>query len=106
MKLAHIFFDVNMSKGHKGLGEILKSNKKKISDDTSVIFINKRWTALKMLTSSNVILHLKTPKSGRIDPNTIKYLPHCVDGGEIDYSKALKAALDRDYRRKGHIRYE
>jgi len=94
MKIASIYFDVTMSRGHKGLREIHRKN---LTEDECAIFINKRWTALKMLTPQNVILHLKQPQNRPIVPDAIKFLPHCVSGGELDYSKALSASINNRF---------
>lgn len=94
MRLTNIFFGISMSNGHNGL---LAHIKKKASVDGYSIFINKRWTALKMITPDNVILHLKTPDNRPIEPKSIKYLPACVNGAELDYSKALESALTKEY---------
>lgn len=96
MKLMHIFFDISMSNGHNGLEKIL--SRKKVSRDEYVVFINKNWTALKMITPGDVVLHLKCKH--RIEPKAIKYLPHCVNGSDLDYPQALEQALLKDYGKK------
>jgi len=95
MKLTNIFFGISMSNGHNGL--LAHIRKKRALVDSYSIFINKRWTALKMITPDNVILHLKTPDNRPIELKSIKYLPACVNGDELDYSTALESALLNEY---------
>lgn len=59
-RIAHLFFEVNMRNGHDGLQVLL--GKKKISGTDTAIFINTSWTAAKVLTSTDVLLHVKRPK--------------------------------------------
>jgi len=94
-RIAYLFFDVSMSNGHTGLGAMLKDD---LGEDYA-IFINKRWTALKMLTPDNVILHLKRPDNQPINPDTVAHLPNCVNGRELDYAKALKTVIETKYKK-------
>lgn len=100
MKLAHIFFDASMSNGHKGLTDILfkETKSRLLKEEETAIFINKKFTALKMLTSKHVLLHLKRPDNKPINPETVKYLPHCVNGEELNYSKALDAVIREKFK--------
>jgi hypothetical protein len=58
------------------------------------VFVNKDWTAMKMITPQNFLLHYKaTDRRRPINMDTIKYLPSCVQGGELNYNKALESAV-------------
>lgn len=95
-KLINVFFNVSMSNGHPGLYKMAKSD----AETGYCVFVNKQWTALKMITPANVLLHYKTKSvSHRINMETIKYLPGCVNGGELDYTKALEAWVGAQYAR-------
>ncbi len=61
------------------------------------VFINRSWTALKMLTPNReVLLHLRRPGHKPINPETIRHLPNCIEGPELNYKKALgKVITDR-----------
>jgi hypothetical protein len=95
-----------MRYGHPGLGKMLKKKIKGfkgISPGEHVIFINKDWTALKMFAGSEeLLLHLRRPRNKPINPKTIKFLPHCVNGSQINYKKALREVIERDWARKGY----
>lgn len=92
----HVFFDIHMRLGHDGLRALLLQEKKgELKDGETALFINHSWTALKMLTASDVILHLKRPDHKPINPEAIHYLPNCVQGGTLDYTKALSETIRR-----------
>lgn len=76
--------------------EILKKRAKisQLDAGETAIFINKKWTALKLLTSEDVLLHLRRPANKPILPESIKYLPACIEGKELNYSVALKKTLE------------
>lgn len=90
----NIYFDTRMSLGHKGLREIAKDK----YDRDFCVFINKSFSALKMSTPSNTVLHYKARSTRQpINIETIKYLPACVNGGELDYNRALEQAVKEQY---------
>lgn len=97
MKLAHLFFEVNMSNSHNGLSAILKKQTKVKAPAAGecAIFINRAWTAVKLLTADGTILHQK-PKHG-VNPKTLPYLPQCVEGKELNYQRALEIVLRKSY---------
>jgi hypothetical protein len=98
MKIAHIYFEIPMYYSHSGLKKILK--KKVLEDHECAIFINKAWTGLKMLTPENVILYLRRPPNAPIEPDSIKYLPNCVNGTNLNYDAALRAAIQTKFNKK------
>jgi hypothetical protein len=104
MKVMHIFFDTHLGRGHAGLMKLLKAKKLEAG---FAVFINKKWSALKMLTPSNVLLHYKSPSDARtIDPDTIKYLPSCIGSDQtLQYDKALGAVLEKRHLEKIGVRH-
>lgn len=94
-RIAHIFFDTNMRNGHDGLQLIL--GRKKILAHETAIFVNKSWTAAKVLTNADILLHVKRP--GGINPAAIKHLPNCIEGQDLNYAKALEAAVTERFTR-------
>ncbi len=101
MKLMHLFFDVSMTNSHNGLTRILLKDKKSIKEGEYAVFINKNWMGMKMLTPNNTILYYKS-KSAKtpINPQTIKYLPSCVNGGELNYSAALRVVIENQFKER------
>lgn len=96
-RVMHVFFEVSMSNGHQGLHSILKKSRKAIEGSETALFINKDWTACKLLTAHDTLLHLKRPRNAPINPEALKYLPHCIDGDELNYTAALGAAIKDKY---------
>lgn len=94
MKIAHLYFETSMAYSFNGLKNIL--GKKVLRDDECAIFINKSWTGVKLLTPQNTLLYCRR---NRIEPDTIKYLPSCVNGSALDYDKALDAAIRAKFKR-------
>lgn len=96
-KVMHVHFETNMANGHNGLSNILKKSRDSIGKNEFALFINKSWTACKLLTSENVILHLKRPANQPIDPKTIPLLPYCISGTKLDYTKALHEVITQEF---------
>ena len=92
MKLAHIFFDVHMANGHAGLEAILKSEKKRIKKDDCVIFVNTKFDTVKILVDGAFLAHYKHP-TGSIAPETLRHLPNYLNGGQIEYTRALRKVI-------------
>ena len=97
MRIMDVYFNVSMSYGHKGLvglcggGELTEP----------VLFINKSKTALKMLTKEGVLLHYKSPSASRpLAMDAIKHLPNCVQGNDLQYDQAVRAALIEQFNKK------
>lgn len=90
MKFAQVYFDVNMSRGHVGLKALLTKPLKK---GEAAVFINRVCDTVKILVGSEFVAHYKHPK-GRIEMRTIKYLPQYLEGGEVQYTKALGRAIE------------
>ncbi len=91
--IAHVFFETDMRNGHDGLTKRL--GKIILKPGETAIFINRKWTALKLLTPEYVVLHLR-PKHG-LNPAAIKYLPACIEGKELNYQRALESAIHKRF---------
>lgn len=96
-KVMHVFFEISMANGHPGLHAILKKSRKTIEASETALFINKDWTACKLLTAHDTLLHLRRPRNRPINPEAIKYLPYCIDGDELNYETALRSTLKEKY---------
>jgi hypothetical protein len=97
-RIIEVFFETNMRNGHDGLARILK---RKLSKGEYAVFINRNWTALKMLTSEDTLLHLRRPSNKPINPKTIPYLPACVNGSRLQYDRALRVVIEKEYQKAG-----
>ena len=81
MKIIKVYYDTHMSLSHAGLKKII--GKDQLKDNECAVFINRAWTAMKMLTPSNTILYRRQPDNRPIDPAAIKYFPSCISGKDL-----------------------
>jgi len=92
--LKRVFMDAHLGNGHAGLENLANKEKEslvKLSPGEFAIFINKKKTALKMVTAyGTTIAHFKMPKDHRLDLRAIKYLPTFFSGRELNYLGALR----------------
>ena len=101
MRLAHLFFNVNMSLGHTGLSLMMQQKRKKLDNaGDCAIFINTAFTSVKILTFGASFFSYYKHQSGKLDPATIKDLPRYLDGGQIRYSAALKKVIDKHFEKR------
>ncbi len=96
-RLMNFFFDSDLRSGHTGLTKVAKKNR--INTDSLqpgefVIFINKALSAFKLYGSNNTLVYYRSPR-GRIDLNTIQFLPQVFNAGQLNYSKALELAFHK-----------
>ncbi len=89
--LISVFPNADLRSGHAGLRKVALKSKKDpaaLEPGQLLLFINRAQSAIKMFAANNIIIHYKSPR-GYIDFQTIKYLPACLEGGELNYNKAL-----------------
>lgn len=94
------FPDVFLGNGHKGLSALASKNGidvRNLRHGEFLMFVNKQQTALKLFVMGNVVAYLKIPGSERINPKVITMIPRFFNGTEINYNKALRAALSKYY---------
>jgi hypothetical protein len=97
-KIISVFPETDLRKGHLGLRELYKKDISKMGSNF-VIFINRKQTAFKLL-NGNLVVHYRAP-FGRIDINTIQFLPYCFDAtGAFNYNKALEAVFKHKLAKK------
>lgn len=99
MKIIRYFSDVDMRNGHNGLRQIARDegiDLRRVPEGQFVIFMNKKKNCLKMFASYNVLAHVKLDE-GKIDPRVIAHIPACFNGREIDYDKALRKVMRREF---------
>jgi hypothetical protein len=101
MKLAHLFFNVNMSLGHNGLVLLMGKKRKKLqSKEECALFVNTAFTSVKLMTFDTSFVAYFKKSSGQLDPATIRYLPEFLEGGEIKYNAALKKVIDKHFKKR------
>lgn len=99
-RLVRYFPDTHLGNGHAGLAEIAKThdiNVSRLDFGEFVIFVNKKQTALKLYAPGNIVAYLKMPGSARINPKVIAMIPRFFNGVEIDYGRALKEVIRKEF---------
>jgi hypothetical protein len=99
-KVVHLFVNVSMSYGHKGLAETAQKEKvdiRTLKVGEFALFANKALTALKLFGANNTVIHYKAPTNRPIDIRAIKYIPHFLSGADIGYDRALLEVFRRKY---------
>jgi hypothetical protein len=88
-KLLKFYFEADLRAGHDGLRKKYKLDPDSFASGDFIIFINKRLSGFKLYGSNNTIVYYRSPR-GRIDLNTIQFLPQVFNAGKLDYDKALE----------------
>jgi len=92
-KLAHFFLNVDMRCGHKGLHELVKKKKIRMTANDFIVFLNTQKNIIKMFCGDqHALMHYRKDR-GTIDLGVIKYLPKYAGGGELRMNAALKEHL-------------
>lgn len=92
-KFIRVFLDYDLRSGHDGLLKSMKTAKMdydRLNNGDFVCFINKAKTALKLMATGNIVVHLKMPQGETLNLETIQYIPHAFNAEAltIDYKKA------------------
>lgn len=108
MKTVHVFLGADMRSMHRGLREIAKANGidlTKLKKGEAAVFINASKNKLKSYSFNGVISYVRFDDPQRpIDLNALDELPKAFDpNGKLDYSRALKATLEKRLKSKGRF---
>ena len=99
-RVVRYFPDTHLGNGHSGLAEIARKhdiNVSRLDFGEFVIFVNKKQTALKLFAPGNIVAYLKMPGSTRLNPKVISMIPRFFNGTEIDYNKALREVIKKEF---------
>lgn len=96
--ILNYFPDSDLRSGHPGLAKLSRKAKVPLEDLKSGqfnLFINRKQTALKMISSGGVLVHYKSPEGHRINIDTLALLPKYFNGTALNYNAALKEVLEK-----------
>lgn len=79
-----------MRQNFDGLNKVMA--KDKISSPKSVLFINRKMNAFKMLQDQFLVFY-KSAK-GRIPLDALRYLPQSFGGSEMEMNEAIRKSLE------------
>jgi hypothetical protein len=94
MRITRVFLDVHMGLAFQGLSEIAKRAKTPNDQDSTIIFINKKQTAFKMLRSKGYLVYYNNGNR-KIPLEAIQYLPRYFGGTEAEMVGAIRLVLTR-----------
>ncbi len=80
----HCFYDVYMGFSHATLNGLLQDAKEgPLKRNEIAVFVNESFSAVKLLTSDNVLLYYRAVGPGIITPEVIRYLPTQFGGEKL-----------------------
>lgn len=100
-RLVHVFYGTDMRCAHPGLIKIAAEAKVhlvNLKPGDLLCFINNKRDKIKVLAplgeedSEGVVAYYKSPH-GRIDSNSVQFIPRAFDGSRLDMNSAIKSAL-------------
>jgi hypothetical protein len=101
-RVTYYFPNTDLRSGHLGLQKIAAKEGKAVSTlrpGEFLLFVNRAKTAFKLFSSKNLIAHYRSEH--RIDLRAVEYIPSAFDGGEFNFSAALKKVLEKDLKKRG-----
>lgn len=98
----HFFGNVPMTNGHDGLAEIAAEHKVKLDDlkpGEFVAFVNKTFTAMKLLCPGGVLIHWRNPSHRVLFKEVVDTLPQFMADADIGFSLDVKQAIAKYYKK-------
>ncbi len=94
MRLTRVFLDINMGRAFDGLRAIAKEQKHKLGPDSTVLFLNRKRNAFKVVVNDTYIVYYRSAK--RINLNALAYLPQTFGGSELEMRAGIREALEKE----------
>jgi hypothetical protein len=90
--IVHLFYDVFMGWGHASLTEMMANatGKAALERGEVAVFLNRSWTACKILAPGNVMLYFRS-QGQPITAQMLKTLPTVLGSPRFGFSKNLEA---------------
>lgn len=91
----HVFYEVHMGIGHRGCQDLLSSQK--VEDDLpknhAAVFLNRHWTAAKILLPGNMLLYWRSPTGSALTPEQLRFLPSRLANTRLAFGGKLENGL-------------
>jgi len=94
------FANSDMRCGHTGLAAIAKKrgiNLDNLGVGDLVVFVNSKQDKVKVATAGYTLSYLRMPSGQRINPGVISLIPKFFNGGQINYSGALRQVIMKEF---------
>lgn len=98
MKLRRVFLDTDLRCAFEGLRQLAVKQKTSLKDST-VVFINRKMTAFKLLHNDSYMVYFKN-NNRRIPIESLIHLPEYFGGAEFEMTNAIKQSLEAKLVRK------
>jgi hypothetical protein len=100
--VAHVLYDVYMGWSHKSLSEVMQrtSGIDELGKGECAVFLNKSWTACKILASGNVLLYYRSPYGAPITKEQLRALPAAFSGPRLGFKTNLENAVMKAFEQK------
>jgi len=95
------FQDTDLRYGHDGLAKLASLAKKpvyKLKLGEFLLFVNRRQSAVKILTCDGLLIHLR-PESKKLNFEAINLLPKYFNGTKFNYKGALRESIQKRLKR-------
>jgi hypothetical protein len=95
MRIARVFFNVDMRMSFQGLTQVLKDAKidaGKLSKGDLLVFLNHSLTAFKVLAGNSYLVYFNNQKR-RVPLEALQYLPEFFGGSEMSFQKAVEKSI-------------
>ena len=99
------FPDIDLRQGHLGLSKVAAMAKRPLNNLNQgdfLLFVNRSQTALKVLTTGGVLVHVKS-EHGRLNFEAVNMLPQYFSGSAFNYKGALKKTLEKRLAKRGRV---
>lgn len=100
MRIARVYFDVDLRSSFQGLRKFLKNEKldaTTLGKGSLVIFMNRKTSAFKMLAGNDYLVYYNN-QGRRIPLDAIQYLPTYFDGTTLEFNKAMEKSVKEKLR--------
>lgn len=97
-KIMLAFYDVHMGASHASLGLLLEKKTKWPTPKRGecAVFVNKKWTAAKILTGQGSILYWRSPSGTAISMEELRYLPTHLGGAKFSFDGSLESRMIKE----------
>lgn len=98
--VVHVFYDVYMGYSHGSLRAIMQESAKKheLAKNEVAVFLNKSWTACKILVNSDALFYYKSKAPLTVE--TIRFLPTMFGGSRLSFQGKVESHVIKAFESK------
>ncbi len=92
MNFTRLFFDVDLRRAFEGLREVAKGQSTPLTEHSTILFMNARMTAFKLLRANKYLVYFKNGNR-KIPLDALQHLPEFFGGTQFEMSRAIEKSL-------------